>query len=197
MAFETRQEGGFDMSSTLTRHRFTVAQYEEMVDAGILTENDHVELVRGEVVEKMPIGPAHSACVKRLNRLFQQRIGTAAIVAVQDPIRTSDSEPEPDLALLRPRDDFYSEATPGIDDVLLVVEVSDSTLENDRTLKCEIYAEAGIPEYWIVNLVENCLEVHRDPLPSGSYATVQRLDRLSSLAPLNFAECSLSVSELL
>jgi Uma2 family endonuclease len=184
------------MSSTLTRHRFTVAQYEEMVDTGILTENDRVELVRGEVVEKMPIVPAHAASVNRLNRLFQKRLGTAAIIAVQNPIRTADSEPEPDLALLRPRDDFYSDATPGGNDVLLVVEVSDTTLENDRTLKCEIYAEAGIPEYWIVNLVENCLEIHRDPLPSGTYATVQRLDRQSALAPLNFAECLLSVSEL-
>src|SRR3954453_23711097 len=104
------------MSGTLTRHRFTVEQYEEMVGAGILTENDHVELVRGEVVEKMPIGPAHAASVNRLNRLFQQRLGSAAIVAVQNPIRTADSEPEPDLALLRPRDDFYSGATPGADD---------------------------------------------------------------------------------
>jgi Uma2 family endonuclease len=170
------------MSGTLTRHRFSVGQYEEMVESGILTEDDHVELLRGEVVDKMPIGPAHSACVKRLNRLFQQRIGTAAIIAVQDPIRTSDSEPEPDLALLKPRDDFYSEATPGSEDVLLVVEVSDSTLENDRTLKLEIYAEAGIPEYWIVNLVDNCLEVHRHPSPSGVYSNVERINQHDSIS---------------
>ena len=185
------------MSSTLTRHRFTVAQFEEMVEAGILTENDRVELLRGEVVEKIPIGPAHAASVNRLNRLFQLRLGTAAIVAVQNPIQAGDSEPEPDLALLRPRADYYSKATPSGDDVLLVVEVSDTTLETDRTLKCEIYAEAGFPEYWIVNLVENCLEVHRDPSPSGSYAWTQRLDIESSVAPLSFPDYQFPVMELI
>ncbi len=185
------------MSSTLTRHRFTVAQYEGMVDSGILTENDRVELLHGEVVEKMTIGPAHAASVNRLNQLFQIRLGTVAIVAVQNPIQTVDSEPEPDLALLRLRVDFYSTATPSGDDVLLVVEVSDTTLETDRTLKCEIYAEAGIPEYWIVNLVENCLEVHRDPSPSGSYAWTRRLDIESSVAPLSFPDYQFPVRELM
>jgi Uma2 family endonuclease len=184
------------MISTMIRHRFTVSQYEDMVRLGILMESDRVELLRGEIVEKMTIGPAYAACVNRLNRLFQTRLGVAAIVAVQNPIRTSDSEPEPDLALLRPRDDFYSEATPSGEDVLLVVEVSDTTLESDRSLKCEIYAEAGILEYWIVNLVDNCLEVHREPSPGG-YTNLQRLDPQASLTPLNFQECRVSVAELL
>jgi len=184
------------MAGTLTRHRFTVEQYEELVEAGILTEDDRVELVRGEIVEKMTIGPAHAASVNRLNRLFQRRLGDSALVAVQNPVRLADSEPEPDLALLKPRGDFYEGATPRGEDVLLIVEVSDATLETDRTLKREIYAEAGIPEYWIVNLVEQCLEVYRQPLASGSYARVERWERNDSLAPVLFPDCVLAVSEL-
>ena len=185
------------MTSTLTRHHFSVDQYEEMAQAGILNENDRVELLRGEVVEKMTVGPSHAACVKRLNRLFHLRFGTIATIAVQDPIQTTSSEPEPDLALLKLDDDFYAKGTPRSEDVLLVVEVSEASLETDRTLKCEIYAEAGIPEYWIVNLVDQCLEVHRQPLSSGTYASVQHLDRTASIAPLHFAGCVLLVSELL
>lgn len=186
-----------DMSGTLIRHRFTVAQYEEMVEAGILTENDRVELMRGEVVEKVSIGPAHAAVVNRLNRLFQRRFGDSVLVAVQDPVRLSDSEPEPDLALLKMRDDFYADQTPGANDVLLVVEVADTTLETDRTLKCEVYAEAGISEYWIVNLIEECLEVHRQPTPSGTWAKIRRLTRADSIAPLCLPDCLIPVADLL
>lgn len=185
------------MSGTLTRHRFTVAQYEEMVGAGILTEADRVELLRGEVVEKMTIGPAHAAAVKRLNRLFQQRLGLLAVIAVQDPLRLADSEPEPDLVLLKPRDDFYASETPGAAHALLVVEVADSTLDSDRTLKCELYAEAGIDEYWIVNLIESCIEVHREPSPTGNYQSIQRLAGDAIFAPVHFPNCQLRVAELL
>ncbi|MBS0264430.1 MAG: Uma2 family endonuclease [Planctomycetes bacterium] len=185
------------MSGILTPHRFTVVQYEELGRAGILTENDRVELLRGEIFEKTAIGPAHAACVKRLNRMFQQRLGTVATIAVQDPIRTADSEPEPDLAVLKLDKDFYAAGTPGSEDALLVVEVSDTTLEIDRTLKCELYAEAGIPEYWIVNLVEQCLEVHRRPSHTGVYENTQRLERTATVTPVHFPDQRLLVSEML
>ncbi|MBS0266047.1 MAG: Uma2 family endonuclease [Planctomycetes bacterium] len=184
------------MSSTLTRHRFTVDQYEEMGQTGILTENDHVELLQGEIVEKMTIGPGHAACVNRMNRVFQQRFGSVAIIAVQNPIRTADSEPEPDVAVLKFDEDFYARGTPRGEDVLLVVEVSDVTLETDRTLKSEIYALAGIPEYWIINLVEERLEVLRRPSPAGKYASLQSFDRTATITPLLFPDCTLNVSDL-
>ncbi|MCY2964720.1 MAG: Uma2 family endonuclease [Planctomycetota bacterium] len=185
------------MSATLVRHRFRVVDYEEMVERGILTEDDRVELLRGEVVEKTTIGPAHAASVSRLNRLFQRRLGELAIVSIHSPVQLTDSQPEPDVALLKPRDDFYASATPRADDVLLIVEVADSSLETDQTLKREIYAETGIPEYWIVNLVDSCVEVYREPIASGQYGVMKRLVRGEALAPLRFPECEVAVSDFL
>ena len=160
------------MQLTRVHHRFSVDDYDEMIERGILTENDHVELIRGEIIKKMSIGKGHGACVKRLNRLLNRILGDRAVVSVQDPIRLADSEPEPDLALLRPRTDFYASAKPGADDALLVIEVADTTLEYDRKEKRTLYAEAGIGEYWIVNLIDDCLEVYRKPRPDGQYADV-------------------------
>ena len=156
-------------------HRFTVPEYDRMIDLGILKEDARVELIRGEIVAKMPTGDLHAACVKRLNRLLGSLAGDRAIVSVQDPIRLADSEPEPDLALLRPRDDFYASGKPVPPDVLLLIEVSDTSLDDDREVKGPLYAENGIAEYWIVNLVDRCLEVHRGPQPNGSYADVRTL----------------------
>ena len=142
-----------------------------MIDQGILKEDARVELIRGEIVAKMPIGDAHVTCVNRLNRLLILAIGDQAIVSVQNPIRLADSEPEPDVVLNRPG--IYGK--PGPADILLVIEVADASLEDDREVKRPLYAENGIAEYWIVNLVDRCLEVHRQPRPDGSYADVQTL----------------------
>jgi Uma2 family endonuclease len=161
------------MSIMPVRHRFSVDDYEQMGAYGILTENDRVELIRGEIVEKMTIGPEHAACVKRLNRLLGPLVGPHAIVSIQDPIRFPDSEPEPDVALLVPRDDFYSSGNPGPSDVLLLIEVADTTLDVDRGVKRTLYAESGIHEYWIVNLPEASVEVHRQPSPDGQYQYVR------------------------
>jgi Uma2 family endonuclease len=164
-------------------HRFTVPEYDRMIDAGILKEDARVELIRGEIVAKMPIGDAHIATVNRLNRLFVRAVGDSAIVSIQNPVRLADSEPEPDVTLLRPRDDFYASGKPGAADVLLLIEVAESSLEHDRQDKAPLYAENGIVEYWIVNLVDRCLEVHRGPQPNGTYADVRTLrpdDRIES-----------------
>ena len=165
-------------------HRFTVNEYDEMIARGILNENDRVELIRGEIVDKMPIGPRHAACVKRLNALFQLLYRGRWTVSVQDPIAFDDSKPEPDIALLRPRDDYYSEGTPQPSDILLVIEVADSSLDFDRDTKAALYAEAGIPEYWIVNLIDNCVEVHRGPKADGSYADCQRVSKGGAISLL-------------
>jgi Uma2 family endonuclease len=151
-------------------HRFDVAEYEEMIEHGILTEEDHVELIHGEILQKMTVGDRHAACVKRLNRILSRVAGDHAIVSIQDPIRLFDSVPEPDVALLRPRADFYATAKPVAEDVLLVIEVADSSLDFDREVKLPLYARAGIPEFWLVNLVDDTLEFHSDPSPDGTYA---------------------------
>jgi Uma2 family endonuclease len=163
------------MTATRTPHRFTVATYEKMIDFGILKEDDRVELIRGEIVAKMPIGNPHIACVNRLNRLLVRAVGDDAIVSIQNPIRLADSEPEPDVVLERPRDDFYATGKAGPADILLLIEVAQDSLETDREDKGPLYAESGIVEYWIVNLIDRCLEVHRQPRPDGTYADVRTL----------------------
>ena len=156
-------------------HRFTVKQYEKMGEVGILNENDRVELIRGEIVAKMTIGSPHIACVNRLNRLLVRAVGDRAIVSIQNPIRLTDSEPEPDVVLLAPRADDYSTDKAGPADAFLIMEVADTSLEFDREVKGSLYAENGIVEYWIANLDDRCLEVFRQPRSDGTYADVRML----------------------
>jgi len=131
----------------VSRWKFTVDEYARMAEAGILGEDDRVELLEGEIVEMAPIGPPHAGCVNRLTRLLTSRLGDRAVVGVQNPIRLGSlSEPQPDLTLLRPRRDLYSEGHPEADDVLLVVEVASSTSAFDRQVKMPLYAQAGIPQ---------------------------------------------------
>jgi hypothetical protein len=161
--------------ATRVHHRFDVAEYERMIAEGILTEEDDVELIRGEILAKMPIGSRHAACVKRLNRLLMGIVGDLAIVGVQDPIRLADSVPQPDVTLLRTRADFYEADLPGAADVLLVVEVADTSLEFDRETKGRLYAEAGIACYWLVNLEDGVLEVFAEPGAGGLYGRVEAI----------------------
>jgi Uma2 family endonuclease len=163
------------MTARPVPHRFSVTLYEKMIDDGILEEDDRVELIRGEIVAKTPIGKQHAASVKRLNRLFSSLLGAQAVVSVQDPIKFADSEPEPDIALLVPKGDYYASDIPAPADVLLIVEVADTSLEYDREVKGGLYAEAGIAEYWIVNLVDACVEVYRQPRADWTYADVRTL----------------------
>jgi Uma2 family endonuclease len=163
------------MTARRAPHRITVGQYEKMVEFGILGEDDRVELIRGELVAKMSIGPQHAASVKRLNQLLTGLTLGRAIVGVQDPVRLADSEPEPDISLVLPRADFYASAPPGPADVLLIAEVADTSLDDDREVTGPLYAENGITEYWIVNLPGRCLEVYRQPRPDGTYADVRTL----------------------
>jgi Uma2 family endonuclease len=177
-------------------HQFSVAEYEQMIDLGILTENDRVELIRGEIVKKMSIGDLHAAAVILLTRLFHRKLFDSAIVSVQNPIALEDSEPEPDVALLKVRDDCYASGRPKARDVLLLVEVADATLRFDRYDKGSLYAENGIAEYWILNLVDRTLEVHRDPQSSGQYAEVRVLSASQSTDILKLPGEMLSVAEL-
>jgi Uma2 family endonuclease len=152
-----------DSPAVLQRHRLTVDEYHRMGQAGVLAPDARVELIEGEVIDKAPIGSRHASAVKKLNALLSAAAGKSAIVAVQDPLRLSDaSEPEPDLMLLRPRADFYAHAHPGPADVLLLIEVSDTTVAYDRGIKLDLYAKHRITEVWIVDLDNNVVRFFRN-----------------------------------
>ena len=185
------------MSAAGAKHQFSVADYHEMLDCGILTERDRVELILGEVVEKMPFGSLHIACVDRLTLLLILAVGKQAITSVQNPIVLADSEPEPDLVLKRPRADFYAADKVRPVDVLLAIEVADSSLDFDRDVKGPLYAESGIVEYWIVNLNENCLEVHRRPSPAGTYGEYHVLHSGDTVEITALPGVSLAVADIL
>lgn len=146
----------------VTRRRFTVHEYHKMAEAGILHEDDRIELIDGELVEMAAIGTSHFTCVNRLTHLLVGNVGDAVIVSIQNPVRLNEySEPQPDAALIHERD--YRESLPTPEDVLLLIEVSDTTLAYDRGTKLSRYAEAGIPELWIVNLPGERIEHHTGP----------------------------------
>jgi len=159
----------------------SVEEYLEMAEKGILTGDDRVELIRGVIVEKMTPNRPHIACVARLQFLFIRLLGDSATVTTQSPVRVHpNSMPEPDVAILKWRDDFYAGKYPAAEDVLLLIEVSDSTLADDRKVKMPLYAEGGVADYWIINIPEEVIEVYSD-LSEGSYRNVRRVGRGETL----------------
>lgn len=179
------------------RHRFTVEEYHRMAKAGIFTEDDRVELLDGEIVEMAPIGRGHAYHVRNLISLFVQRFGQQAIVDAQNPIRLNDvSEPQPDLMLLKLPKERYRDRLPAPDDVLLLIEVADTSAAFERRVKLPMYARAGIPEVWLMDINQVEIEVHRDPSPQG-YRSVKRLAKGQRLAPEALPDVELSVEELL
>ena len=164
-----------DSVVTVRPHRFTVVEYHRMGEVGILNEDSRVELIRGQIVDMAPIGAPHHGMVIRLTRLLPGVLAGRGILSVQNPVRLDDgSEPEPDVVVLRPRADDYATATPCPPDVLLLIEVADTSLEADRAVKLPLYAESGIAECWIVNLVERVVEVCRQPR-NGRFAESRRV----------------------
>jgi Uma2 family endonuclease len=184
-------------SPPIPRRRFTIDEYHRMGEAGVLSEDDRVELLDGEIVQMTPIGVPHASCVDRLNALLARRLGKSAIVRVQNPIILDRrSEPQPDLALLAPRTDFYSGAHPWPRDVLLAIEVMDASRGYDRTLKLPLYARAELREVWLVDVVAEMVEVYTRPALRG-YRRQQRLGRGRSLTPVAFPRMRLRVNEIL
>jgi len=185
------------MAVQVQRKLFTTDEYHLMIQTGVFGEDDRLELIEGEIVEMSPISPKHAGHVKRLVKLFTRKLGERVLVSVQDPIHLSErSEPQPDLALLRPRSDDYTKSHPNPDDVLLIIEVSETSTDYDRTVKMPMYARAGIAEAWLVSLEDNEIEVYRDPSPVG-YRSIRRVLPGESLAPLTFPDDSLDASEIL
>ena len=176
------------------RRLFTVNEYVRMWETGIFTDDDRVELIDGEIIEMSPIGQPHAALVANLNRLLLHAVGDRAVVWIQGPVRIPPrSLPQPDLALLRPRS-YMSESTTTAD-VLLVVEVADSSRRYDRTVKLRLYARAGIPEYWIIDAKTKTVEIYRSP--SGEqYGALQQPARGSSIAPLALPDAVIPIDAI-
>ncbi|MCB9126250.1 MAG: Uma2 family endonuclease [Caldilineaceae bacterium] len=181
----------------IERYRLTSAIFHEMVDKGILNEDDRLELIEGELVTMSPIGPEHMGVVNQIAQILIRQLEQRAIVSIQGPIALDEfSEPQPDLALLVQRDDFYKHSLPRPADVALVIEVADSSLAYDRTIKMPLYARAGIPEAWIVNLIDRWIEVYRDPSTAG-YTTLLKILSGKSIAPQAFDDVVVVVDDLL
>jgi Uma2 family endonuclease len=160
----------------LPMHRFTVEQYHRMIDAGVLTEDDRVELLEGWIVEKMPHTPPHDGTILAAQTELLKVIPASHVLRIQSAITLADSEPEPDLAVAQGPLRRYFEEHPGPRDLALVVEVAAATLDQDRGIKQRIYARARIPVYWIVNLLDGLVEVYTNPRAGKSPAYRQRQD---------------------
>ena len=185
------------MLTAVKKKLFTVDDYYAMARAGIIGDDDRVELIEGEIIRMAAIGSRHQAVVDRVTRLFVTRVGDRAIVRVQGPVRlASITEPQPDVQLLSPRDDFYAAAHPSPYEALLVVEVADTSLRYDRDRKAPIYARRGVHETWIVDLTGDRILVMRDPAIHG-YRDVTTVSRGESLAPQALPDLTVSVEELL
>lgn len=180
-----------------TAHRFTVDEYYKMAETGVIKPDARVELLNGQIIDMMPIGPFHGGTVKSLIELFSEVARKRYLVSAQDPVRLSDrSEPQPDLMLLKPRADKYKTRHPNPEDVCLIIEVADSTLEFDREEKIPAYGAAGIVEAWLVNLPEHKIEVYREPHYTG-YASKTILRPGETANPSAFPDVIIDVTELL
>jgi Uma2 family endonuclease len=186
-----------DAAPDVRRRKLSVAEFHRMGEAGILLEDDRVELIEGELIEMTPIGTRHMSTVIALTRVLQTAVGSAALVSVQNPVRLGrHSEPQPDLALLAPHAHRYRHALPTAGDVLLLVEVADSSVDYDRKVKMPLYARHGVAEVWLVDLVEEVVEVHREPREEG-YRSVTRHGPGETLAPLRLPALRIPLAEVL
>ncbi|MGQ3685952.1 MAG: Uma2 family endonuclease [Candidatus Loosdrechtia sp.] len=184
------------MNTTETIHRFSIKEYHQLIESNILHEDDRVELIEGRIVDMVPVGSKHAASVGRLNRIFTLQLQTSVIVQVQNPVQLlNQSELQPDIVLLKNRDDFYAERLPTADDILLVIEVADSSLEYDRETKIPLYAKAHIPEVWLVNLRENIIDIYSDPSSEG-YHVITKCRGSQTVTPQNFPDIKIVVSDI-
>jgi len=194
-AFETGE--GDAMETEVTKKLFTVQDYYRMAQAGILRPEDRVELIDGEIIEMSPMGYRHALCVGRITTLFIRAFGDRVTLQPQNPLRLSKwTEPQPDIVLFKPRADFYEKKRPTPADVLLTVEVSDTSLSKDQKIKLPKYAEAGISEYWIGDLRHNILYVYRSP-KGKSYDTILTFHPGDSVSVFAFPDINFRVDELL
>jgi len=185
------------MSVQYQKHHFNVEEYYRMAEVGLLSEDDRVELIEGEIIEMSPIGSTHGGTVNRSSTFLNRELAGIVIVSVQNPVRLDDfSEPQPDIALLKPRKDFYSKTHPTAEDVLVVIEVADTSLAYDRNIKLPLYARAGIPESWLIVPAKEVIEIHSQP-KNGKYQKTQRLKRGKALVSPTIPSLSCKVEDLI
>ncbi len=185
------------MTVQAQKELITVDEYYRMAEEGILKRDDRVELIEGEIIPMVPIGSAHASSVYRLIHLFTKHIGDRAIVGAQNPVRLSNiTEPQPDFAILKMRSDFYRDSHPSPRDVLLIIEVAQSSTLYDRDKKKPIYARHGIPEYWIVDLNQNLIEIYRDAR-DGQYQQKEIRYKNETVSPEAFPEIELKVEDII
>jgi Uma2 family endonuclease len=185
------------MTVQIAKHLFDVREYHRLAQAGIFAEDDRVELINGEVVEMSPIGSAHAACVSRLEALLHESVGHIVQIRVQNPVLLDDySEPEPDITLVKTREDFYVRAHPKPEDILLVVEVADTSIDYDRLIKLPLYARAGIPAAWLVDLTQELVRVFSGPR-EGKYQNYREFKRGETITLKGVPELTLSAEDLL
>ena len=182
-----------------TKRRFCVKDLYLMDKAGVFCENDRVELVDGEIIEMAPIGSYHNGSVNALTRIFVKSVPDDVIVQVQGPLHLDESTMfQPDLTILRPRGDDYFESNPTPEDVLLIIEVSDSTVAYDRDVKIPKYAQAGVPEVWQVNLPYDFIDRYADPdTATGRYRSVMRHSRGHGIVATQLPDITLEVDDIL
>ena len=178
--------------------RFSIDEYDRMVEVGILGADDHVELIEGEIIEMAPIGLPHESVVDRLNMLLARGVGDRAIVRVQSSVRFPPfrSRPQPDIAVLKPRRDFYRTSGPGAGDIFLLIEVMETSAAYDRETKAPLYARAGVVELWLVDVPAGLVEVHRSPAAT-SYRDVRTLRGNDTVTPDAFPDLTLRLTEIL
>jgi Uma2 family endonuclease len=177
-------------------YKFSIAQFEQMISEGIFAEEERVVLIDGEIIEIMPINHPRAAVVSNLEFILRERLGRSAYVWAQQPlVLNSRSRPQPDVTVLRWRDDRYIPAPPTAQDVLLLIEVADTSLAADRSWKRDKYAAAGIPEYWVVNIQARQVEVFSGPA-SGKYKSSRVAGRGESLQVPGAGDVSLTIEEI-
>lgn len=178
------------------RHAVSAGEYVRMGEAAVFAPDVHLELINGEIIEMAPIGSSHAAIVNVLAAFFNRAVDERALVSIQNPLVTGrHSVPQPDLMILRPRADSYFGAHPSAEDTLLVVEVADTTLSFDLDIKIPVYASAGVPEVWVVDIQGRSLHVFRDAAPSG-YRTARSLGCKERIAPQALPEIMVDVATL-
>lgn len=184
------------MATDIIKKRFTVEEYHRMAEAGILGQNDRVELIDGDVVQMSPIGRRHRVRVLRATTLFNRVFGDRALVGCQTDLKLNEwTEPQPDIFVLKPRNDFYAARDWAPEDVFFVMEISDSSLRYDREVKVPLFAVAGIPEVWVEDTKNDVLYVYRHP-ERGAYAVSLALQRRDIVAPIAFPGVQFSVDNL-
>jgi Uma2 family endonuclease len=185
------------MALPLERKQFTTTEYHRMVEAGVLHEDDRLELLDGEILKMAAIGPRHAMCVNTLAAFLITKLKKSAFVSIQNPVQLGDySEPEPDIVVARPRADRYASGHPVPEDIFLVIEVADSSAESDRNAKIPAYARAGIPEAWLVDLNHDRIEIYTQP-DLGFYREIRIVSREQRVVSQNFPNLRLKADDIL